>query len=311
MPQRAASSALSDSLSAAFRNLDTAAREDLTRRYDALCAHYRMEPTRNNRGVAHENGVIESAHGHLKRAIADALLLRGSRDFASLPDYRRFIDEIGARHNTRVADRIEAERSHLQCLPVARTSDFESTWVDVTRSSGFTLRKVFYTVPSRLIGHRLRARLYDDRIELFIGGSPLLSVPRGRPGPNGKHGHVVDYRHVIHALRRKPQALLGLVYRDQLFPREAYRQMFEWLRSERTARIACKVSVELLSLAHERACEGQLASVLEQLLSDQQMPDLNALRARFAPDPARLPAIRVHLAPLSSYEALLQAAVAA
>jgi hypothetical protein len=208
-------------------------------------------------------------------------------------------------------DRIEAERSHLQCLPVARTSDFESTWVDVTRSSGFTLRKVFYTVPSRLIGHRLRARLYDDRIELFIGGSPLLSVPRGRPGPNGKHGHVVDYRHVIHALRRKPQALLGLVYRDQLFPREAYRQMFEWLRSERTARIACKVSVELLSLAHERACEGQLASVLEQLLSDQQMPDLNALRARFAPDPARLPAIRVHLAPLSSYEALLEAAVAA
>lgn len=301
----------SDSLSAAFRNLDTAAREDLTRRYDALCAHYRMEPTRNNRGVAHENGVIESAHGHLKRAIADALLLRGSRDFTSLPEYRRFIDEIGARHNTRVADRIEAERSHLQCLPVARTSDFESTWVDVTRSSGFTLRKVFYTVPSRLIGHRLRARLYDDRIELFIGGSPLLSVPRGRPGPNGKHGHVVDYRHVIHALRRKPQALLGLVYRDQLFPREAYRQMFEWLRSERTARIACKVSVELLSLAHERACEGQLASVLEQLLSDQQMPDLNALRARFAPDPARLPAIRVHLAPLSSYEALLQAAVAA
>lgn len=301
----------SDSLSAAFRNLDTAAREDLTRRYDALCAHYRMEPTRNNRGVAHENGVIESAHGHLKRAIADALLLRGSRDFTSLPEYRRFIDEIGARHNTRVADRIEAERSHLQCLPVARTSDFESTWVDVTRSSGFTLRKVFYTVPSRLIGHRLRARLYDDRIELFIGGSPLLSVPRGRPGPNGKHGHVVDYRHVIHALRRKPQALLGLVYRDQLFPREAYRQMFEWLRSERTARIACKVSVELLSLAHERACEGQLASVLEQLLSDQQMPDLNALRARFAPDPARLPAIRVHLAPLSSYEALLEAAVAA
>jgi hypothetical protein len=45
-----------DSLSAAFRNLDDEAREDLTARYDPLCAHYRMEPTRNNRGVAHENG---------------------------------------------------------------------------------------------------------------------------------------------------------------------------------------------------------------------------------------------------------------
>src|SRR6195952_82668 len=48
----------SDSLSAAFRNLDTDAREELTRRYDALCAHYGMQPTPNNRGVAHENGSV-------------------------------------------------------------------------------------------------------------------------------------------------------------------------------------------------------------------------------------------------------------
>ena len=53
----------SDSLSAAFRNLDRNAREDLTVRYDALCAHYGMEPTRNNTGVAHENGSVESSHG--------------------------------------------------------------------------------------------------------------------------------------------------------------------------------------------------------------------------------------------------------
>jgi hypothetical protein len=59
----------SDSLSAAFRNLDDDTRQDQTRRYEALCAHYRMLPTRNNRGVAHENGSIESPHGHLKRAI--------------------------------------------------------------------------------------------------------------------------------------------------------------------------------------------------------------------------------------------------
>jgi transposase InsO family protein len=61
----------SDSLSAAFRNLDDNTRQDQTRRYEALCAHYGMEPTRNNRGVAHENGSIESPHGHLKLAIED------------------------------------------------------------------------------------------------------------------------------------------------------------------------------------------------------------------------------------------------
>jgi len=84
----------SDSLSAAFRNLDRDAREDQTRRYEALCAHYGMEPTRNNRGVAHENGSIESPHGHLKLAIEDGLLLRGTRDFADLDAYRRFVPRV-------------------------------------------------------------------------------------------------------------------------------------------------------------------------------------------------------------------------
>ena len=77
------------------------AREDLTTRYEALCAHYGMEPTRNNTGVAHENGSIESSHGHLKKAVDDALLLRGSRDFDDLTAYRRFIDEVVGRHNAK------------------------------------------------------------------------------------------------------------------------------------------------------------------------------------------------------------------
>jgi transposase InsO family protein len=103
----------SDSLSAAFRNLDDDTRQDQTRRYEALCAHYGMQPTRNNRGVAHENGSIESPHGHLKQAIEDALLLRGSRDFDTLDAYRRFIDEIVGRRNARNAKRLDLERSAL------------------------------------------------------------------------------------------------------------------------------------------------------------------------------------------------------
>ena len=115
----------SDSLSAAFRNLDLDAQEDLTRRYEELCAHYRMTPTRNNTGVAHENGSIESAHGHLKRALEDALLMRGTRDFDDLAAYRRFIDEIVGRQNARTAKRIDVERADLQELPDRRTADYE------------------------------------------------------------------------------------------------------------------------------------------------------------------------------------------
>lgn len=296
----------SDSLSAAFRNLDADAREDLTRRYDALCAHYLMEPTRNNRGVAHENGSIESSHGHLKSSVQDALLLRGVAEFADLLAYRRFIDEIVSRKNARNGKRIDAERALLQSLPRERTCDWEETFVYVTSSGGFTLRKVFYTVPSRLIGHRLRVRLYDDRLDLLLGATLLMTLERGRGGANGKHGHVVDYHHVIHALRRKPMALLSLVYRDQLFPREAYRLMFEFLREELAERAACKMMVALLSLAHDRSCEAQLATVLADDLDNRRMPDINALLARFMPDPARLPQVTVHLASLNSYDVLVE-----
>ena len=295
----------SDSLSAAFRNLSRDERLDLTARYEGLCVHYGMEPTRNNRGVAHENGAIEGPHGHLKSAIGDALLLRGTRHFEDLTSYRGFIDEIVARKNLRNARRIDAERAHLQPLPVSRTTDYEEVLAFVTSCGGFTLRKVFYTVPSRLIGHRLRARLYDDRVQLLIGGTPLMTLRRGRPAPDGKHGHVVDYHHVIHALRKKPMALMNLVYRDQLFPREAYRRTFEFLLEHHGERIACKTVVELLSLAHDRGCEAELAAALSESLQAGDAPNLKALQARFTPDPQRLPQVCVQLAPLSAYEALL------
>jgi len=297
----------SDSLSAAFRNLDRDAREDLTRRYDALCLHYGMQPTRNNRGIAHENGAIESSHGHLKKAVGDALLMRGASDFDDLAAYRRFVDEIVSRKNAHHAKRIEAERPALQPLPGQRTCDHEETIVTVTSSGGFTLKKVFYTVPSRLIGHRLRVRLYDDRLDLFVGGTHLMTLARGRATVAGKHAHVVDYRHVIHALRRKPMALLNLVYRNQLFPRDAYRLTFDRLLEKIPEKSACRLMVSLLALAHERACEAELATLLTADLAAAQLPDIAALRARFAPDPAALPEIVVHLTPLIAYEALLGA----
>jgi len=295
----------SDSLSAAFRNLDAETKTDLTHRYDQLCAHYRMTPTRNNKGIAHENGSIESAHGHLKSAIRDALLMRGSKDFDDLGAYRAFIDEIVGRRNAAHGKRIKAERPHLQGLPERRTTDFEEVIVTVSSTGGFTLRKVFYTVPSRLIGHRLRVRLFDDRLEVFIGGTHLLTLPRGRAHANGKHDQVVSYHHVIHSLRRKPMALLHLVYRDKLFPRQEYRRTFDALIEQFTDKLACKIMVELLALAHERGCERELAEELTNVLDAGDLPDLAVLRRLFSPDPAQLPTVSVQLASLNGYEALI------
>ena len=294
-----------DSLSAAFRNLTREAREDLTQRYEALVAHYGMEPTRNTLGVAHENGSIESAHGHLKKAVADALLLRGSRDFSDLAAYRRFVDETVGRRNARNRKRIEAERGALKKLPERRTTDYEEAIVQVTSRGGFDLRRVFYTVPSRLIGHRLRVRIFDDRLECFLGGSPVLTLRRGRPPQaGGKRAHVVDYRHVIHALRKKPMALLNLVYREQLFPRRAYARAFEALLAKEGEKRACRTTVELLALAHERACEAELAEAIDAALNAGELPDPAQLQNRFKPDAAAIPDVTVQLAPLSAYDEL-------
>src|SRR5690349_24450042 len=294
----------SDSLSAAFRNLTADAQQDLTQRYQNLMRHYGMEPSRNNAGIAHENGSIESAHGHLKQALEDALLLRGTRDFADLDAYRAFVDCGVGRRNANNRKRIELERVALGTLPQRRTTDFEEKVIPVTSSGGFILRRVFYTVPSRLIGHRLRVRIFDDRLECFLGATPVATLRRGQPASESKGGHVIDYRHVIHALRRKPMALLNLVYRNQLFPRHAYARAFEVLRERSGDRHACKVTVELLALAHERACEVELAEVIATDLHAGRLPDLAILGARFRPETTPIPSVAVELVPLNVYDEL-------
>ena len=164
-----------------------------------------------------------------------------------------------------------------------------------------------HTVPSRLIGHRLGVRLYDDRLELFLSGTRHLTLPRGRPSKTGTHVHIVNYRHVIHSLKRKPMALLNLVYRDALFPRDAYRRCFEAALERLTEREACRLAVTLLALAHEENCEAELAAEIDSILDEGRLPAPNDLKARFAPDPGKMPRIDVARTHLAGYGSLLSA----
>jgi hypothetical protein len=136
-----------------------------------------------------------------------------------------------------------------------------------------------------------------------------LTLRRGRP-PQGssKHSHVVDYRHVIHALRRKPMALLNLVYRDQLFPRRAYARAFAALLAKESEKQACRIVVGLLALAHDRACEAELAQAIDADLDAGALPDLNRLGQRFAPDQQVIPHVAIELASLSAYDELVAVA---
>jgi hypothetical protein len=267
-----------------------------------------MAGTRNNRGVSNENGSVESSHRYLKEAIEQALLLRGHRDFDDRSAYEGFVREVVMRRNRRNAAAFRIEREQLQDLPVRRTTDFVEEEAHVTRCGTFTVRAVLYSAPSRLIGHRLKVRLYSDRLDCYLSGTLVLTLARGTRSHINGRGRVIDYRHFIEELKRKPQAFKGLVFRDALFPREAYRRTWEQLDSRLTQRQACQAIVALLEMAARDGVEGALAQRLEVLLLAGELPDVKRLREEFAPHVTEVPHVTVEMPPASSYDALLPSA---
>jgi hypothetical protein len=155
-------------------------------RYTALVDHYALTGTRNNRGVSHEDGSVESSHRYLKEAIEQALLLRGHRDFDDRAGYEGFVGEVVMRRNRRNAAAFRVEREQLQDLPVRRSSDFVEEQAMVTRSGTFTVRPILYSAPSRLIGHLLKVRLYSDRLDCYLSGTVVLTLARGTRAAHGQ-----------------------------------------------------------------------------------------------------------------------------
>lgn len=295
-----------DSLSAAFKNLDADSQTDITIRYQTLCAHYGMAATRNNPGVAHENGSIESPHGHLKRRIEQRLSLRGSTDFDSLADYRHFIDTVAASIQRRNRARISTERTALQPLPCRRGVDYTETIVRVTSSSTFTLRRALYSVPARLIGERLRAHVYDDRLVLYHGGRELLTLARVRPSADGARRRSIDYRHLIEWLVRKPRALAGLAFRDDLLPGPVWREIYGRLGQQLDTASVCKRVVGALQLAADTDATEAIGQYWLGALKQGDSPTLAALQTRFASVHVPMPVIISPQHALADYDQLLQ-----
>ncbi len=295
-----------DRLSAAYRNLDRDAQVDAAKAYADFCRHYGMQATRNNPGLAHENGAIEGAHGGLRRRLADALALRGSSDFEDLAAYQRFIQEVVSRANRRRRKAVEIELAALKPLPARRTCDFTPASVTVTTSGTVRIRGVLYSVPSRLVGCRLKAHIYDDRIVCYLGTSEVITLSRLRVADHNDRPRQIDYRHVIGSLVRKPQAFRRYLFKEDLFPTPAFRAAWQAIDQALEPRQACRVYVGLLHLAAQHDCEADLAQALQTILGNDQLPDLDQLRDRFIPKP---PAIEVEVAPpdVTLYDSLLSA----
>ncbi len=297
-----------DSLSAAFRNLTKDEQADVTTAYQALCEHYQMKPSRNNPGKGHENGGVESPHGHIKRRIEQALILHGSHDVASVADYQAFVSEVVRQSNRRNAKLIEFERESLQALPATTAVDYKLTQAVVTSSSTIDVRRVTYTIPSQLQGETLQVRLYDDRLACYLGREHVITLTRVYPIGKYQRARQVDYRHVIHSLVKKPQAFRYSQLRDDLLPTPAYQTI--WAHVDRTmpAKAACRFIVGLLHLAATENCEEPLAKLVLQCIEHNKPLSLSALQTRFKQPTASLPTIVVEQHRLAHYNQLIPSA---
>ena len=157
----------SDSLAAAVRNHSS--RKTLTDRYATLMQHYDCEAERTNARCANENGDVESANGHIKDRLDQALLLRGSREFSSREEYMRFVEQIISRANANRQQRFAEEQACLGRLPDERLdTDDMLHGVRVSKSSTIQVRTNTYSVPSRLIGQSVDVRVAAEQITVPI-----------------------------------------------------------------------------------------------------------------------------------------------
>lgn len=293
-----------DSLSAAFVN--SAEEQQLTQSYNALCSHYNLRATRNNPGVSHENGAVECAHGSFKHRLGQALKLRGSADFASLKDYQAFLDAVTHRLNKRCQERFALEQPALQALPGDRFMDYSELSLKVTRSSTLEVKRVVYTVPSRMIGETVRVHVHHDRLAFFVGQTLATTLPRVYPKAGQDRGRCIDYRHVIHSLSAKPQAFRFLQFRDELLPTDVYRQLWAHCDQQFESREACKWIVGVLRIAKDYRCEEALGNELLALINNQKpLPVLKSLQDRYLGNKP-VPSIPERQQDLAGYDQLLK-----
>jgi len=291
-----------DSLSAAFTNKSE--QDVLTERYKKLCKHYTVKATRNNKGVAHENGAIESAHGHLKRKIDQQLILRDSRDFTSLSDYETFVNRIISKINRQCKTRFDEERGHLQSLPSRRTNDFSEQHVKVSSSSTINIKRVTYTVPSRLIGSALLVHIYDSRLVLFYGHEETLRLQRVY-APKSSRARRVDYRHVIHSLAKKPNAFRSSMLRDDLIPAGDFTLLWQKLTEDGISDADCHYMVNLLVLAANKDCEDELGRYVLNHIERGLQPALKQCRDHIGTDNVVVPLFTSQQHSLDGYDCLV------
>jgi hypothetical protein len=269
--------------------------------YLAIMRHFGMRPRTTEVGEKEQNGDVEAANGALKRALDQALLVRGSRDFPSIDAWQSFVDDLTRKQNQSRGSRVVEEMKAMRELTVARLPEYVEEAFCVSEWSTVRVKQCAYSVPSRLIGEWVRVRIFEHRIVVLYAGKEELSCDRLR----GRNLRRIDYRHIIWSLVRKPGGFARYVYREEMFPSLVFRRAYDAIQ---TPHHGVKGDLEYLRVLHLAAStlEADVEAALALLLAANKTITADAVKALASETGGiAVPELAPHAVDLSAYDALL------
>lgn len=270
--------------------------------YERFVEHFGMEPRTIAIGKCHQNGDVESLNNVLKKRLEQYLLLRGSRDFESVAAYESWVQNILRKTNGVREVKIREELAVMKELVVSRLPEYMEKTVKVSRESTIRIKNNSYSVPSRLRDHKVKVRIYDDRLEVYYGTICQLVVERLL----GEKRSCINYRHVIWSLVKKPGAFARYRYREEMFPSMTFRLAYDALCDALGAGYAA--DVEYLRILHQAAAqsESDVEIALEILLESGSLPLAVKVKELVQPGKPEVPEMAPFRADLTEYDTLLQ-----
>ncbi len=277
--------------------------EEFTDRYRGLLRHYGMRPASIQAEKANENGDIEQRHYRFKKALDQALMLRGSRNFETREEYEKFLGRLFSQLNAGRQKRLQEEMAELKPLARCRLDDCQKKVVRVGPASTIRILHNTYSLNSRLIGEMVEVRVYVQHLQVWYGQKHIDTLPRLR----GKGGHRINYRHIIDWLLRKPGAFEEYRYREDLYPSTTFRVTYDVLKKD-NPNTANKKYLQILHLAAQES-EVAVERALELLLNERGSISADALRELLETENKieAIPEIQIPEIDLEAYDRFLQA----
>lgn len=258
-----------------------------SQRWIMFRSHYQYEVFYCRPGVegAHEKGGVEVEGGRFRRShmvpmpkvssMAELNELLAAAD--AKDDHRR----LEGRTVT-VATDFALEAPVLRPLPAERFETGLTLTPRVDRHSRISVRQVYYSVPVRFIGAKMRTLLRAEEVLVFQGSHVVARHERSR----ARGGQVLVLDHYLEVLFRKPGALPGSMALSQARAAGVFTVAHEafWTRARRRHGDGdgTRALIEVLLLHRHLPPAAVIAGIRAALDVGSVSPELVALHARHA-----------------------------